>query len=100
MAREIPLGNGRVALVDDADYERVAAHRWHEGRKMVVDSIAYHEALQENDERRGRLAGLRERLAAGDAAKPVELAAVDYKVPSVPSLSVEEATKRREQCKY
>lgn len=32
MAREIPLGNGRVALVDDADYERVAAHRWHAAR--------------------------------------------------------------------
>jgi hypothetical protein len=77
----------------------VAAHRWHEGRKMVLDSIAYHEGLQESDERRGRLAGLRERLAAGDASKPAELAAVDYKVPSVPTLSVEEATKQREKFK-
>lgn len=27
--REIPLTKGRVALVDDADYERIAFYRWH-----------------------------------------------------------------------
>lgn len=32
MAREVPLGHGRVALVDEADYERVAAHKWHAAR--------------------------------------------------------------------
>lgn len=26
--REVPLGNGRVALVDDADYERVSKIKW------------------------------------------------------------------------
>lgn len=26
--REVPLSHGYVALVDDEDYERVAAHRW------------------------------------------------------------------------
>jgi hypothetical protein len=29
MTREIPLTRGYVALVDDADYERVAALKWH-----------------------------------------------------------------------
>lgn len=29
MSREIPLSKGMVAIVDDEDYERVAAHKWH-----------------------------------------------------------------------
>lgn len=29
MTREVPLTRGMVALVDDADYERVIRHRWH-----------------------------------------------------------------------
>lgn len=29
MVREIPLSKGYVALVDDEDYERLAAHKWH-----------------------------------------------------------------------
>lgn len=28
MAREIPLTRGKVALVDDADYDRIAPHKW------------------------------------------------------------------------
>ena len=69
-----------------------AAHRWHEGRKAVADSIAYHEALPEGDERRGKLAALRERLAAGDAAKPAEFSRVAYTRPSLPVLPAEPAT--------
>jgi hypothetical protein len=69
-----------------------AAHRWHEGRKTVADSIAYHEALPEDDERRGKLAALRERLAAGDAAKPAEFSRVSYTRPSLPVLPAEPAS--------
>src|SRR4051812_204373 len=29
MVREIPLTQGYVALIDDEDYERVAARKWH-----------------------------------------------------------------------
>jgi hypothetical protein len=29
MVREIPLTQGHVALVDDSDYEHLAAHKWH-----------------------------------------------------------------------
>lgn len=66
-----------------------AAHRWHQGRKTVADSIAYHEALPEGDERRGKLAELRERLA-GDAAEPAEFSRVAYTRPSLPLLPSED----------
>ena len=31
--RKIPLSNGMVALIDDADYESVSRHRWHAERR-------------------------------------------------------------------
>lgn len=36
MSREIPLSNGMVALVDDEDYERVAALKWMAERRHNI----------------------------------------------------------------
>jgi hypothetical protein len=36
MAREIPLTQGRVAIVDDEDFERLSAHRWFFRRGYAV----------------------------------------------------------------
>lgn len=39
--REIPLTQGKVALVDDADFERVNQHTWHahkNGRRFYAES--------------------------------------------------------------
>lgn len=38
MPREIPLTKGYVAIVDDADYAKVAAHKW---RAQVSSSTVY-----------------------------------------------------------
>jgi len=66
------------------------AHTWHTGRRYVVDAIAYREALPETDPERAKLPALRDQLAAGDAAKPKEIAAVDYEIPQIPCLTVAE----------
>jgi hypothetical protein len=45
-AREIPLSQGQVALVDEADYPRVVEHRWYvrnqHGRHYVATHVAGH----------------------------------------------------------
>ena len=75
------------------------AHTWHTGRRYVVDAIAYREALPETDPERAKLPALREQLAAGDAAKPKEIAAVNYEIPQIPCLTVAEvlATRTEEE---
>ena len=72
-----------------------AAHQWHTGRGYVVDVIAYREALPETDPERAKLPELRERLAAGDASKPAEFAALDYQIPTIPCLTVAEVLATR-----
>ena len=71
------------------------AHGWHTGRGYVVEAIAYREALPETDPERGKLPELRERLAAGDASKPAEFAALDYQIPRIPCLTVAEVLATR-----
>ncbi len=39
-AREIPLSRGMVAIVDEADYHQVSAHRWH-AHVNTATGIAY-----------------------------------------------------------
>ena len=75
------------------------AHTWHTGRRYIVDAIAYREALPETDPERAKLPALREQLAAGDAAKPKEIAAVNYEIPQIPCLTVAEvlATRTEEE---
>jgi hypothetical protein len=75
------------------------AHTWHTGRRYVVDAIAYREALPENDPERAKLSALRDQLAVGDAAKPKEIAAVNYEIPQIPCLTVAEvlATRKDEE---
>jgi hypothetical protein len=75
------------------------AHTWHTGRRYVVDAIAYREALPETDPERAKLPALRDQLAAGDAAKPKEIAAVNYEIPQIPCLTVAEvlATRTEEE---
>jgi hypothetical protein len=71
------------------------AHGWQTGRRYVVDAIAYREALPETDPERAKLPELRERLAAGDAEKPAEFAALDYQIPTIPCLTVAEVLATR-----
>lgn len=75
------------------------AHTWHTGRRYVVDAISYREALPETDPERAKLPALRDQLAAGDAAKPKEIAAVNYEIPQIPCLTVAEvlATRTEEE---
>ncbi len=75
------------------------AHTWHTGRGYVVSAIAYREALPETDPERAKLPALRDQLAAGDAAKPKEIAAVNYEIPQIPCLTVAEvlATRTEEE---
>jgi len=44
MSREIPLSQGKVAIVDDEDYELVSRYKWHalykHGRWEVHDTSA------------------------------------------------------------
>ena len=54
MTRSISLPHGQIALVDDADYERINAHRWHVAsgyarRKLTPTSTPikmHHEVLR------------------------------------------------------
>ena len=40
MTREIPLTKGAVAIVDDEDYERLSAYRWHlAGRRYAARTV-------------------------------------------------------------
>ena len=41
MVREIPLTRGMVAIVDDEDYDKVAAFRWHAARTCAAKDIWY-----------------------------------------------------------
>lgn len=51
-AREIPLTKGKVALVDDADFEAVSQHKWHACQNKKTDIWYAHRHCKINNKRR------------------------------------------------
>lgn len=53
MAKKIPLPNGKFAIVDDEDYERVSAFNWHTARKSnghsdyAVSNVKMHRLIMD-----------------------------------------------------